>query len=345
MRKKITLTILTSLLFFLLFSCLPNRNSFANKGCSTFGNSECYKNLSSNHESTNISSSCYIEESHPPFSFDESNTIELVKKEKLKYYSFQDGCSYGNLLFTFLADGTCYIFDIKTLNLVSETSLPSYNGMVPHSNSVCFGKKVDENEEFPLLYANIYNSYSSNPETYGLCFVYSIKRTGNVFSFFLEQTIKVSFTDDYDLWYDSASNSSPYGNFVVCDEKLIVFVNLLGASKTRFFEFDLPSVNFNHEVENVYLSKADATYHDLALFKYIQGCAFYNGFLLSLEGFGDINNPSFLRIVNIDNFVYFSFDLIEVVGNIEPESVFYLNGYLAIIDYAGFIYYFAIKTV
>ena len=269
-------------------------------------------------------------------SYNSNCSLELIKQANLGYSFFQDGCIYGNYLFAFLKDGTCYIFDAETFSLIDLTYLPSYNGMTPHSNSVSFAEKTNDDEEFPLLYSNIYNNYPSYLESYGVCCVYKISRDDRHFSFSLVQVIKVSFVDDYNLWYDNSDNESPFGNFVVCDNKLIVFVNLFGSLKTRFFVFELPEYVAGNGINYICLAIDDiVSIYDFPLFRYIQGCTYKDGFLFSLEGLGEQNSPGYLRIIDFYKPNLYTFPLFESIGESEPELICFYKDTMLIIDYFG----------
>ena len=90
--------------------------------------------------------------------------------------------------------------------------------LVPHSNSVVFGNEYyDEQDEFPLLYTNIYNNYAKNDDKLeGVCLVYRIERNEREFTSTLVQIIQIGFVDDENLWTSAGEKEDvrPYGNFV-----------------------------------------------------------------------------------------------------------------------------------
>ena len=156
----------------------------------------------------------------------------------------QDGCFYGDYLFVFNSTGFCSIYDIKSQTLVNSCQLPSYNGILPHSNSVSFGKKMNDSDSFPLLYTNVYNNKESDSNTYGMCFVYWISKNES-FSFKLVQIIKIDFTSNKLIWSGDADNIFPFGNFVVSGDYLWIYLPISGLLITRFFKVTLPSVLSN----------------------------------------------------------------------------------------------------
>ena len=92
--------------------------------------------------------------------------IEFISKIK---DGRQDGAIFGGYLFSFNHRGQCSVYKIASLGNVkdgeaetfSEFELCKADLLVPHSNSVAFGNEYyDDNDEFPLLYSNVYNNYS-----------------------------------------------------------------------------------------------------------------------------------------------------------------------------------------
>ena len=91
---------------------------------------------------------------------DHSN--ELPSKKQLNEFSFaekwnvnrniQDGCIYCGFLFTFDSTGYCYVYTEENHNFVKRIIMPSYNGILPHCNSVCVDTySVEEKTLFWLL--------------------------------------------------------------------------------------------------------------------------------------------------------------------------------------------------
>ena len=243
----------------------------------------------------------------------------------------QDGCIYNDTLFSFCSDGLCRVYDINNNNLICESQLSSYNGFIPHSNAVCFGKKYIESDPFPLLYTNVYNNYPSNKDSYGMCFVYRIIQAEQL-AFELIQVIKIGFTNDLDLWFDNSNNSSPYGNFLPRDNSLWVYLNIFGSNKTRFFRFNLPLFATGlTEIDYVELGQADIEEQfDTELFSYIQGGTADSGYIYALSGFGNDSFPPFLRSINLKTKEVFSLDLSLIIGPREPEFIDIYNGSLIV---------------
>lgn len=74
----------------------------------------------------------------------------------------QDGAMFGGYMFCFDADGECRVNSIAARKQVASFRLDKADILTPHSNAVCFGTEYyAENDEFPLLYTNIYNSYAA----------------------------------------------------------------------------------------------------------------------------------------------------------------------------------------
>ncbi len=253
----------------------------------------------------------------------------------------QDGAVFGGLLFRFKTNGLCYVYDLKNLTIdkkspiVSIFTLDKAETIAPHSNSVVFGNEYyDENDEFPLLYSNIYNNYAkSENKLTGVCCVYRIRREENEFKSQLLGLIEIGFTNDK-LW-STDDDIRPFGNFVIDNEKGLyhAFTMRDKDQKTRYFTFKLPKISSgvidkNFGVPKVVLSKDDIIdTFDTEYHHFIQGACCENGNIYSLEGFsGDAVNPPAMRIISVKDkkqteCIYFSdFDL-----SIEPELIYFEN--------------------
>ncbi len=139
-------------------------------------------------------------------------------KELKKITSGQDGAIWNNYIFRFDHKGFCAVLDFNTKESVSYFYLDGLDKIIPHSNAVCFGPyKYSEDDEFPLLYTNVYNTYKNETNRReGICCVYRIKRNGIEFTTRLVQTIKIGFTDVKGLWIsENVKDVRPYGNFIV----------------------------------------------------------------------------------------------------------------------------------
>lgn len=229
----------------------------------------------------------------------------------------QDGAIWNNYLFRFDDQGNCFVYDIKNLKESNETLkefdwfvLDKAQIIVPHCNSVVFGNEYyDKNDEFPLLYCNIYNNYAnSDDKLKGTCCVYRITRNRNTFSSQLVQIIKIGFVENETLWKsENREDVRPYGNFVIDREQGLyhAFTMIDTPYITRYFSFKLPKisdgtyykkygVNIVILTENDIENSFDCEYH-----RYIQGACTNKGKIYSLEGFyhGNENEPV-LRIIN-----------------------------------------------
>ena len=176
----------------------------------------------------------------------------MVIRKISKIIGGQDGTIYKNYLFRFSSKGGCTVYDLSALCAepapIAEFKLDGSELIVPHSNSVVFGNEFFAPEdEFPLLYSNVYNNYAKTEDKrVGICCVYRLTREGNAFSTKLVQLIRIGFTDDRGLWRSSGDveDKRPYGNFVVDTDKdqLWAFVMRDGEGQTRYFSFDLPKL-------------------------------------------------------------------------------------------------------
>ena len=263
----------------------------------------------------------------------------------------QDAAVYGDLLFAFTGEGKCKVYELGKYNRVlSQFELNKISVIKPHSNSACFGSyKYDENDEFPLLYCNVYNNYGKDrTDLYGVCNVYRLKRNGTKFSTELVQVIKVGFTDDTTLWSSPNGDARPYGNFVVDTDrnKLIAFTMRDGDLSTRFFEFDLPEptagvLDSTLGVNKVTLTKEDIKENfKVSYFRYLQGCTYYNGKVYSLEGFtNNKTNPPALKVVDLaEKKLFAEVKLFDMGLTVEPEAAYVIDDVLYYVDVSGNIY-------
>lgn len=278
-----------------------------------------------------------------------------------KICSGQDGAIWNNYLFRFNSKGQCSVYRIsdfeRTTNVdttaqeIGRFSLDRSDIIAPHSNSVMFGTEFYSCEdEFPLLYSNIYNNYAkSENRLCGLCCVYRIQRVNNLFKSTLVQLIEIAFTTDPNHWCSKAGNDvRPYGNFTIDRERNIyhAFTMLDEAKITRYFSFSLPKLH-DGIFDNVYnvnkvslevtdiISSFDCEYH-----RYVQGACCHKGKIYSLEGFtNNTDFPPALRIVDSstqkqDQYIPFA----DYGLTIEPEFIDFKDDICYYSDNAGNLY-------
>lgn len=266
----------------------------------------------------------------------------------------QDGAVFGGLLFRFKTSGLCYVYDLKNLTIetkspvVSIFTLDKAEKIIPHSNSVIFSNQYyNKNDEFPLLYTNIYNNYAKyENKLTGICCVYRIWREENEFKSMLLGLIEIGFTNDK-LW-STGDDRRPYGNFVIDNKNGIyhAFTMRDKDQKTRYFSFKLPDISKGiidekFGVKKVVLTKEDIiTTFDTEYHRFIQGACCEQGKIYSLEGFsGDAVNPPALRIISPESkkqtdLIYFS----DFGLTIEPELIDFENGICYYCDNHGNLY-------
>ncbi len=261
----------------------------------------------------------------------------------------QDGTVYGDYLFSFNSSGVCKVYSADEYKLIFEFTLDKTTIIKPHCNSVSFGTyKYAESDEFPLLYCNIYNSYKTDRSYDGMCAVYRIQREGTSFTSTLVQVIKIGFTTDTQRWSSPNGDVRPYGNFVVDTDnnKLYAFTMRDGDKTTRFFSFKLPALT-DGTMDNTFgVNKVTLNVEDIIdsfsteYFHYVQGAAYYNGKIYSLEGFtDDATNKAALRIVDLaTKTVCQKVDLYGMNLKTEPEAVYAYNGTVYYFDYTGGVY-------
>jgi hypothetical protein len=271
----------------------------------------------------------------------------------------QDGAIFGSLLFRFDTLGNCTIYDLKDLNegqdnqlkVVGEFRLDQAEKIVPHSNAVCFGCEFfSEDDEFPLLYSNIYNNYAKEEnKMIGVCLVYRIERQGGAFKSTLVQMIEIGFCEDANLWKDCADMHGvrPYGNFVVDKDtkSYWAFVMRDEQKTTRYFRFNLPSVKDGEvdgrlNIKKVVLNKEDILeYFDCNYHHFIQGASLNNGKIYSTEGFKNnlVNRPA-IRIIDLKKRQETHFGIMEQGFINEPEFIDFYGDKCLYSDYEGNLY-------
>lgn len=268
----------------------------------------------------------------------------------------QDGAIWNNLLFRFNHAAKCAVYDLDQMKngnseAITYFTLDKAEKIMPHSNSVVFGSEYyAEDDQFPLLYTNIYNNYSKQDNRKeGVCCVYRLQKIGNEFITTLVQIIEIGFTKNDALWCSSDKDDArPYGNFVVDPKNNIYYgFTMRDEDKTaRYFAFDLPKCRDGETdpetgVKKVILTENDITnkfgceYH-----RFIQGACFYDGKIYSLEGFGHdkVNVPA-LRIINPENKTQDFFQVFENFESpTEPELIDFWDGVCYYADNPGNLY-------
>lgn len=256
------------------------------------------------------------------------------------YYN-QDGAVSGNYVFSYNSNANvCTVYDKTDYTSIGTFALgTNENTLTPHCNSVCFGnEKYAEGDEFPLLYANVYNASGENGTIPGVCNVYRITRdtVTNEFSSELVQVIKIGFTTDSSLWTNGVR---PYGNFVVDTDngKLYCYVMVDETNITRFFEFELPKLE-DGEVVTLGTDAITAQF-ETAYLGYMQGVCYHDGKIFSLEGSPERNFENILRVINPATQKEVSrINLTDIGITQEPEMIYVENGTLYIATIDGALY-------
>lgn len=274
---------------------------------------------------------------------------KVVSREVLQLECEQDGDIYGGYVFRLNAAGVCHVHSLETGELISTFSLDKIDAIRPHSNSVSFGNTFfSEGDEFPLLYSNVYNNYSSAEDRHeGICCVYRIFRENGQFSSQLVQVIQVGFVDT-PLWRsEKGGDVRPYGNFVVdrAANCLHAFTMRDAEEQTRFFSFDLPKagdgiLDPQYGVRLVKLDAADIkAQFDCEYFRYLQGACCSGDLIFSVEGFSDAPNLPWLHVVSLsEKKVVADLDLGTLGLRIEPEFITVYNDRLFYSDCGGMLY-------
>lgn len=268
----------------------------------------------------------------------------------------QDGTVFLDLLFRFDHTGICYVYDLKSANgeemkPLSVFSLDKSDIIAPHSNSVFFGSEYyTEDDEFPLLYSNIYNNYARcEDKLTGVCCVYRLQRLKNEFKTTLVQLIEIGFVNNRELWCSEGENDiRPYGNFAIdCENNhLVAFTMRDKTNTTRYFTLPFPKLS-DGELDSRYgvnrvTLKADSIidYFDCEYHRFIQGAATYGGRVYSLEGFtaDNVNIPA-LRIVSLEKRCQEQYIPFGDYGlSVEPELIAFSGGICYYCDHSGNLY-------
>ena len=113
----------------------------------------------------------------------------------------QDGVIWKDQLFRLNHKGECFVYNLKKIGSdamreqtpIGYFVLDGADRIVPHSNAVCWGVEFfDPSDEYPLLYANVYNNYAkADDKQIGVCCVYRVMREGTKFSTALVQIIEI----------------------------------------------------------------------------------------------------------------------------------------------------------
>lgn len=228
--------------------------------------------------------------------------------------TIQDGAIYGGMIFKFHSDGLCNVFSMETGKRVGGFVLNQADAYKPHCNAVCFSNEFyQEGDEFPLLYANIYNNYNKDEfedKRPGMFCVYRIFREGGSFKSRLLQVIRVDFAgaepwrSGWNEEKQSFTDRSPWGNFIIDTDnnKLWAFVTRDENHTTRFFCFDIPKVEKTETTAFVKLTKGmvQRTF-DIPYSWYLQGACYHDGKIYSTEGMGTDANPTGIRVVDLEH--------------------------------------------
>ena len=190
-------------------------------------------------------------------------------KQVATIHGGQDGAIFNNILFRFDAGGRAWAFSLEDvtknvpapvlLSPIAEFRLDALDRIVPHCNAVTFGGEYwEEGDDFPLLYANLYNNYANSTDRQeGTVCVYRLQRSGTGFITTLVQVIRVGFIGDRSLWMsmDGSGDVRPYGNFVVdaSGNKLYAFVMRDAEHITRFFTYTINVFNIFNSI--IYIIK------------------------------------------------------------------------------------------
>lgn len=278
-----------------------------------------------------------------------------MKLKKIgKIITGQDGAIFDGELFRFDVAGVGRVYDIADIGQntkpKAEFRLDKAEQICPHSNSVCFGTKYyDEGDEYPLLYANVYNNYAkSEDKLIGVTCVYRIERDGAGFKTTLVQLIEIGFAEDVELWRATteAHGVRPYGNFLIDpdDGSLWAYTMINEERGTAYFRFDTPDLtdgvpDERFGVKRVVLSREDIRESfTLGFSHFLQGGIIRGGRLYSVEGFISEPNLPTMRIVDLKAKTEEVYNLTELGIAEEPELIDFFGGVCYFSDWCGTVY-------
>lgn len=263
----------------------------------------------------------------------------------------QDGVVFNDYLFRFDGKGNCAVYDVNNISdPITCFILDKSDVIVPHSNAVMFGNEYYcEEDEFPLLYSNIYNNYAkAENKLKGVCCVYRLQKKGTEFTTTLVQLIEIGFVQDECWKSQDGDDVRPYGNFTIDTENSIYYAFTMRdeSNTTRYFSFVLPKLQEGefdevYQVKRVVLEKKDIIgQFDCEYHRYVQGACYNKGKIYSLEGFtDDVKNPPALRIIDTEKQCQLAYIPFSDFGlTVEPEMIDFANGICYYCDNHGNLY-------
>jgi hypothetical protein len=271
----------------------------------------------------------------------------------------QDGVVKNGYVFRFDGNAICHVYDLRKIkgdgskeSEITTFTLDRADELTPHCNAVMFGKEYfSPDDEFPLLYCNLYNAYDGKPDQmWGVCCVYRLQRNGESFKTDLVQIIEIGFVKDIELWRSCTDrrDQRPFGNFTIDTEKGIYYAFTMRDKphETRYFAFDLPALKDGkmdpvYNVNRVVLNREDIKdYFDGDYSNYLQGACFHDGKIYSTEGgCRSVYNPAAMKVIDpakrcqID-----AINLVEIGLELEPELIDFDGDTCYFCDNYGFLY-------
>ncbi len=276
-----------------------------------------------------------------------------------KICSGQDGAIWGGFFFRFQSNGECFVYELERLLAAEGAMMEPFSAfrldkveiLMSHSNSVSFGNAyAEEQDEFPLLYTNIYNSYAKAEDRMeGTCCVYRLQRCEDRFTTQLVQVIRIGFAAAPGLWRSkTVQDVRPYGNFAIDRQGGVcyAFTMLDEEQRTRYFSFRPPHSSEGQwdgrlSARIVVLNEADIVdTFDCPYHHYVQGACVHEKKIYSLEGFADdAVNPPALRIIDPKERRQMAHILMKEAGLVdEPEWIDFYNGRCMYADHTGNVY-------
>lgn len=300
---------------------------------------------------------CYNGGKRSEFSLLKGGKCEMQLHKLANIGGGQDGAIYSGILFRFDARGNGCAYSMDEIKRGGEVKafarfkLDRADSFCPHSNAVCFGReRFSSDDEFPLLYSNIYNNYSgATDRRIGVTCVYRLQRDGESFKTTLVQTIKIGFTESA-LWKSDGDlqDMRPYGNFLVDADRSLYFGFVMRDADrtTAYFSFDLPPLFAGQKdpetgVNAVILGDSDIkSRFECPYHHFIQGACLRGGKIYSVEGFSDSEKqPAGLRVIDTAKGCQEAYyDLLRMGYPLEPELIDFYEGVCYYSDGDGNVY-------
>lgn len=226
----------------------------------------------------------------------------------------QGGCAYGDKYIQLFNTGYFGIYSIKDFDKGTNSKSPLASGKLAsydtnnHSNSLTFGNKYLDTDEFPLLYVTGYrDSIDSSGQLGSCCYVDRLINNGETYSSEHIQTIYIDYSTYAGTKYTETYH---YHNYLVDIDNgyLYTFAPKWRSngsqsehdSENRYYitRFKIPEITSSTVVltANDILAQFELPYDAT----FTQGATIHNGFLYHIFGQGGSTaHPNCIRVYNL----------------------------------------------